>query len=88
MQGETVGTILRNKINCWNAVVSVLYVQEHLLQKLWNVTLMGMMGFCISNVEEAVHKQKDAGVDGVIADHVMEIAKAVRQLELHPMSSS
>jgi hypothetical protein len=81
-----VGTILRNKINCWNAVVSVLY--EHLLQKLWNVTLMGMMGFCISNVEEAVHKQKDAGVDGVIADHVMEIAKAVRQLELHPMSSS
>ncbi len=79
---------MRNKINRWNAVVSVLYVQEHLLQKLWNVTLMGMMGFCISNVEEAVHKQKDAGVDGVIADHVMEIAKAVRQLELHPMSSS
>ncbi|CAM6032434.1 unnamed protein product [Sphagnum compactum] len=42
----------------------------------------------LNNVEEAVRKQKDAGVDGVIADHVMEIAKAVRQLELHPMSSS
>ncbi len=36
---------------------------------------------CISNVEEAVRKQKDAGVDGVIVDHVLEIVKLEHQLE-------
>ncbi len=44
---------------------------------------------CISNVEEAVRKQKDAGVDGVIVDHVLEIVKLEHQLEdQHPRISS
>ncbi len=44
---------------------------------------------CISNVEEAVRKQKDAGVDGVIVDHVLEIVKLEHQLEdQHPPISS
>jgi hypothetical protein len=45
---------------------------------------------CISNVEEAVRKQKDAGVDGVIVDHVLEIVKLEHQLEDQhsPISSS
>jgi glycerophosphodiester phosphodiesterase len=34
-----------------------------------------------NNVEEAVRKQKDAGVDGVIVDHVLEIVKLEHQLE-------
>ncbi|KAH8959931.1 hypothetical protein BDL97_06G102600 [Sphagnum fallax] len=42
-----------------------------------------------NNVEEAVRKQKDAGVDGVIVDHVLEIVKLEHQLEdQHPPISS
>jgi glycerophosphodiester phosphodiesterase len=43
-----------------------------------------------NNVEEAVRKQKDAGVDGVIVDHVLEIVKLEHQLEDQqpPISSS
>ncbi|CAM6022585.1 unnamed protein product [Sphagnum balticum] len=43
-----------------------------------------------NNVEEAVRKQKDAGVDGVIVDHVLEIVKLEHQLEdqHRPISSS